>query len=1113
MANTLNSLTVEIGTVLSALEEAVARSTSTKAYINFLGWELPPGLDDIGLAGLDFAALLEKLRIVTESSETDWEDEILMAPRITELAIAAGKLVQAIRQLAETLPTQLSAHGDYVARTNIHKELPRRMFDLLIASYMADRSPLIFAVANLLNVVEFKHFDADEETFQVKHVRAIIHYDHIHSLLSDPSAHMRESYGWGTTNFVVLDLLTRIAQVLRTMGASIRLQPMDLRVEHALLARTVPSTAEPSPQLNLYLYEQLGVLAGQRLGVSVFGVRPSTADAADGGIGFLPIMHGQAKGAIPLHAFTDTFLEYSAEAELLQRIALILRPNHPLQVQRASSLTDLTEGRVALGIRHGEVDSAPKVLVTLPGGGVFSIRQFSLTGGLDRVSGATAESFLELGLSGCQMTFSLSESDGFLSSAVSQDQIEALVDLRLGWTSSKGIYFHGGGGLHVTLPLHLVQGPFQLDSLHLAFDIKEEGFDVEASTSGSLSIGPVTVTVDRLGLLVNVSFKDGNLGFFGLSPRFKPPTGLGVVIDTPLVVGGGYLFFDPEQAEYGGILQLEVAETIAVKAIGLLTTRLPGGAKGYSLLILISAEGFAPIQLGLGFTLTGIGGLLGVNRTARVDMLRNGLKQGTLGSILFPQDPIRNAPQIVSDLRAVFPPAPGRFLFGPMAIIGWGTPTILTLELALILELPAPVRLIILGRLLALLPDEAHALVRVRMDAIGVIDFNRGEISLDAVLYDSRILAFTLTGEMALRASWGAQPRFVLAIGGFHPRFAAPADFPKLKRLALNISDSDSLRLRCDAYLALTSNTVQFGARVELHAAGGGFSFDGYLGFDALFQFSPFAFVVDLAAGIALRYHGRLLMGIHFEGRLSGPTPWQIQGKATIKIWFFKVTVDFKRQFGPDVPPPVPAPLDVQALVLAAVQDARNWSGTLLRGEHPLVTLRDRAGSGTPLFVHPLAEVTVRQRIVPLNRTIDKVGSAPVRGERQFTLHAIRADQATGALPLATTPVHEAFALAQYQEMSDGAKLSRPSFESQEAGLRLGTEMVAYAYDPVVDDAITYETELVVPGQGPEPTAPSRPRYTMTAAVLDAVVGTGAAGQAAIRRRGRTRHTAGELVA
>ncbi|MEP6890929.1 MAG: hypothetical protein ABI955_09590, partial [Nitrospirota bacterium] len=63
------------------------------------------------------------------------------------------------------------------------------------------------------------------------------------------------------------------------------------------------------------------------------------------------------------------------------------------------------------------------------------------------------------------------------------------------------------------------------------------------------------------------------------------------------------------------------------------------------------------------------------------------------------------------------------------------------------------------------------------------------------------------------------------------------------------------------------------------------------------------------------------------------------------------------------------------------------------------------------------------------------------------------------------------------------------------------------------DDAITYETELVVPGQGPEPAAPARPRYTMPAAVLEAVVSTGAAGQAAIRRRGRTRQAVGKFVA
>ena len=118
----------------------------------------------------------------------------------------------------------------------------------------------------------------------------------------------------------------------------------------------------------------------------------------------------------------------------------------------------------------------------------------------------------------------------------------------------------------------------------------------------------------------------------------------------------------------------------------------------------------------------------------------------------------------------------------------------------------------------------------------------------------------------------------------------------------MSLSDGDDLRLRCECYLALTSNTVQFGARLDLHAAGGGFTVDGYLGVDALFHFAPFEFVVDIGAGVALRYHGRLLMGIYLEGTLSGPTPWQVRGKATFKVLFFKVSVSFKHRFGQDSP-------------------------------------------------------------------------------------------------------------------------------------------------------------------------------------------------------------------
>ena len=175
--------------------------------------------------------------------------------------------------------------------------------------------------------------------------------------------------------------------------------------------------------------------------------------------------------------------------------------------------------------------------------------------------------------------------------------------------------------------------------------------EVAVTLSGAL--GPVAFSVDAIGLRFRCVFQDGNAGPFDVGLGFKPPKGLGIAIDAGPITGGGFISFDPANHRYaGGILQLQIY-SVAVTAIGLLDTRLPDGSPGFSLLIVIAVE-LPPIQLGFGFTLTGVGGLLGINRTMVRRRLPGGAPDRGHRAVMFPKDPIRNAPQIVSDLRAFF---------------------------------------------------------------------------------------------------------------------------------------------------------------------------------------------------------------------------------------------------------------------------------------------------------------------------------------------------------------------------------------------------------------------------------------------------------------------------
>ena len=134
-------------------------------------------------------------------------------------------------------------------------------------------------------------------------------------------------------------------------------------------------------------------------------------------------------------------------------------------------------------------------------------------------------------------------------------------------------------------------------------------------------------------------------------------------------------------------------------------------------------------------------------------------------------------------------------------------------------------RLIILGRVSAILPRPDFAILKLQMNSVGILDFDAGTFALDAMLYDSKLCNFVITGAMAARMGWKGSGGFALAIGGLHPKFVSPPGFPSVARLQLALTNGDNPKLICQAYFAITSNTVQFGANASLHAAAYGFQY------------------------------------------------------------------------------------------------------------------------------------------------------------------------------------------------------------------------------------------------------------------------------------------------
>jgi hypothetical protein len=1064
---TLELIATHLVLALQPLQDAAADLDSFRTFMLQLGWDvqsLPP--EYVTLA-TDVAGALTALEALGAN------------PAPADVFGLIGK-VQAIYQAIQSLPPPGGVDAGAFAA-----EIAERLFELLLVDYLAAATPKVYRALRMLGIIDAEYVPAagDRPSF----LRTRLRYDQVKTIVNQPQTLPAIVYGWGTDN---LDF-TLIAEQLYELFSATQL-PVYLGRASAALGTGLqddPAAAAAPIRSMLRIPLLIDVVAGVQVELGLALLELPAEPGVPAGLVLMPMIPSQV--GLSFDVAPDTSLEVRAGTDIGASFGIRVRPGGVSVRYPFQPGTPPPEAGVGATVKYHP--GMPRTLLGRPDASRLEAADAWV--GLVVESRGSLEIRAEAGTDGLAVVLSPGDLDGFLATIMGGNEVKLTFPLQVSWSNRGGFSFAGSVGLQTSFSPHLQLGPLSIDQLDLAVRSAADPAsppDVELTVGVDLSgeLGPVAFSCEGIGLRLDAVLKDGNAGPFDLAVGFNAPTGLGLEIDAGLVTGGGFVQFDPADGRYSGVLELQLAE-ISIKAIGLIDTRLPGGASGFSFLIIVSAE-FTPVQLGFGFTLNGVGGLAGINRTMVLDALQAGLKKHSLNSILFPQDPIRNATQILSDLRTVFPPAQGRYVFGPMLEIGWGTPTLIALELGVVLELPAPVRLALLGQLAAALPDEDAAVVEIHADILGTVDFGAKKLGIDATIYDSRIAAFTITGDMALRMSWGADSSFALSLGGFHPQFSPPAGFPQLSRMTVSLGDGSNPRFSLQSYQAVTSNTVQFGADLEVYASAGGASVHGFFGFDALFVLSPFSFTAEMRAGVDLTVEGMHLLSVDLDLQLSGPHPWHYHGTASIDILFFSVSVSIDGGFGDPTPVTVPAQ-PVLTPLLAAVGNPQSWSAQLPAGAERAVSLAGPQPGDGALVVHPIGTLTVRETVVPLNTPITKFGSAAPSDGDTFALGAVT----VGGQPVAAAPVSDPFAVGQFTQLSDADALAAPPYEPFPSGLAIGSAEVIVGPGSAI--GLQYDTQLV-----DDILAPALPlgRYHLAQSAQLSLIGQGAGALSRVRGTG-----------
>jgi hypothetical protein len=1074
---TLEVLAEEVGSAFAALQDVLRVDSLATLFLELGLDDDPPAVggdsqfvQTLTGAADQCSALEAALQDLAEKTETgDLAGRLEALAHVIEAIV---KLTVDLDAVATDLKRATAEAANAATIAAFAEELAGRVLETAMVRHLETVHPVLERILAVLTLVEITPLplppapppvvgtgdgasviaDAAET---VPLARRRLHLDRLGQLLQDPLGFVKTAYDWGDESFDGKKLFVAVSQLFDALGPlSVINEAGDAAGILSFFVLSLAPTGDVHPPgMDGLLH--VDVTPSAELVIA----RPSES----------------SRFSLRLTGAFSTGLELRLlpPAELA-----IVPPEGPL------------DGDVRLGfVGERPEPQEPFVVLGQTGGSRLQARRLDagFVGDMkwDGAAGrASADVGFEVDVTGGVLVLDPSGFDGFLSRVLPADGLRVPFDFGLTWSAERGFAIRGAGGLDATVPVALSLGPASVVAIHLSLQARGGGVTVEVSAGIGTAIGPVQVAIDRLGVAAALAFPegDGNLAVADVRVGVKPPSGLGISIDAEVVTGGGFLSFDPELQEYAGALEVQLGK-IGLKAVGVLST----GPDDWSLALLLYAQ-IPPIQLGFGFTLDAIGGLIGVQRGMDVDQLVVGMTNGAFDDILFPSDPVRDAPRILGRLRTLFPARRGALTVGPMVDVHWGEPLMLTARLAILLELDnalgsgggplALARIVLVGQLhveVGPTEQDPHArVVRLIVDVLGFWDLADRRYGFLARLRDSTIGGVDITGGLGVWGEYGDQPRFLLAAGGFNPRFHdVPAQLSGgLDRLGASFSVG-RFHLALTGYFALTPATIQAGLDLRATATIGGVGLNGDIGFDVLVYRRPRThFIADFHIIAEVTYHGHTLAGVKVTGTVEGPGQWHVVGSVTFSILWWDISTSFDESWG-SAAALLTDLVDVAALLGAALAVRENWSAQLPAGSETIVTLAPRRGDQEPR-AHPLGRFAFSQQVAPLGLTLEKFGDSGVSGPNHFDVESVT----LGGRPIAEAagsshaPVREHFARAQFLEMSEEDRLTRPAFEEMDAGVQFSSS--AFEVGAPLPVGLGYETKYVDLDTGetrPEPRA------------------------------------------